>query len=157
MSWSPRADRTWRKRALPEVVSICRRTWAAKYQNIVEEIASFALSRADGAAVKGTSDCQISFERIRLSDISVRNPERAEHAADGYPLLREFLVVHPKADAVPIVCSRSNGRIAVWDGHHRVRTYELAGREDIPAIVLEFVPGSGHVRVIPSRNGPKTS
>lgn len=158
MSWSP-IDRDWRREAIIQIISMCERTWDKSYDTSLIEIASFAAARIEGAMSRGGNvrwadcrvDCLISFERVPLSRINIINPERVERALRGYPALRESLTRNPRQDSVPIVCGRQGPNMAVWDGHHRLRTYELAGRTDIPAIVAEIVTGTGLVRLANSR------
>lgn len=146
MSWRPAQDRDWRRPALPAVLSICRRTWHSRYVDTLEDVVEFVLARAEGF-VGPKTDAQISFERVRLDSIQVTNPDRTELSLRGYPALRETLVDHPKVDSVPVAVGRIDGVIILWDGHHRVRTYELAGRKDVPAIVVTLLPGDGEVSV----------
>lgn len=149
-------DRDWRREAVLKIIDMCERTWDRSYDTSLLEIASFAAARIEGAMSRGGNvrwadckvDCRISFERMPLSKINMINPERAERSVRGYPALREALVSNPRQDSVPIVCGRQGPNVAVWDGHHRLRTYELAGRSDIPAIVAEIVPGTGVVSLV---------
>lgn len=158
MSWSP-ADRDWRRDAILRIIEICDRTWEQAYDTSLLEITSFACARIEGAMSRGGNvrwadckvDCRVSFERMPLDKINMINPERAERSAKGYPVLREALISNPRMDSVPIVCGRQGMNVAVWDGHHRLKTYELAGRRDIPAIVAEIVPGTGLVSLANSR------
>lgn len=147
MSWRPAKDREWRRAAFPEVIAICRRTWHSRYSDTLEDIVKFVLARVEGF-VGPKIDVQISFERVPLDSIQVTNPEREEISLRGYPALRETLKRHPRVDSVPIVVGRIDRTTVLWDGHHRVSTYRLVGRANVPAVVVSLLPGDGEVRVM---------
>lgn len=155
VSWRPGSERGWRRLAIPHILALCQRTWHASYDHYVEDMSSFMVARIE-AAMTGEGrypwkdcklDCSISFERVPLAGISVTNPQRVEMSVKGYPQLKEMLERDPARDSVPIICCRIGGRVIVWDGHHRLRTYDLAGRPDIPALVAHLTGGDGVVKI----------
>lgn len=156
MTWRPGTDRGWREQAAPKIVEICdKATWPSSFHGLLIEASEFAVSRIEGVLTKSGSiawkdckmDCVIYFDRVPLHNISVTNPQRMERARDGYPQLKADLA-DGRYDALPVVLMRLGGQFAVWDGHHRLVTYQSAGRIDVPAIVAWFIPGSGQVKVI---------
>jgi hypothetical protein len=146
MTWRPLTDRSWRRAARAAIHAIVTpRTWPASYENSVEEIVLFLVSRVDGA-IKPNRDCVVTFERVPLSSISRRNAARKN---DGMAELIRRLSSEPGYDSIPLVLARNESEIAVWDGHHRMRSYERAGRSDIPALVASFKAGDGLVSLTP--------
>lgn len=149
----PSLDRDWRRSAAPKLVEICTQTWPSKYNNNLEAIVKFAVARAEAAMSKaagsdgGGSDCRFYFTRLPLFNITVKNSARWEHAEKGYPQLKSYLEQNSDGDSVPIVCGRIGHRFAVWDGHHRLRTYQQALRPDIPALIVWIVPGTGTAKI----------
>jgi hypothetical protein len=163
VTWAPVKDRGWRREAAPRIVTLCEKhsTWNPQYVNHLEEIVEFTVARVEGCmGMMPSSDCIVYFDRVPLPHITVTNPQRVEMAEKGFPILRTYLEDCPEVDSVPVVLRRVGGRFAVWDGHHRLRTYEQAHRMYIPAIVAWFVPGTGRVKVIEKReaagSGPET-
>jgi hypothetical protein len=164
MSWSPGSDREWRRLAVPHIAKLCTPTWPDSYRGHLVEISEFMVARVEGALTKGgqikwsecRADCVIYFGRVPLCEISVTNPEREARAAKGYPQLRAQLERDPGYDAVPVVLKRLGEQFTVWDGHHRLRTYRQAQRQDIPSLVAWIVPGDGKVRLLRQQH-PGTS
>jgi len=118
----------------------------ARYSPKLSDQITFLLGRIEPLVSRGLYNCEISFDKIPLQLISVRDADREATAEDGYPQLQRDLLSFDY-DSVPIACGRQGERTAVWDGHHRLRTYELAGRGYIPALVATFVRGYGLVTV----------
>ncbi len=151
--WRPATlGQEWRAPALDAFWDIAKRTWLSSYQEEARSIASFMLARIEGVMTKNGArafadcpvDCVLSFERVRHSDVTGRNPLREQTVKPGgYPSLAEFLRKYPHLDSIPISCARMNGKITVWDGHHRLRTYEVAGRDDLPSFFATFISGDG--------------
>lgn len=149
MTWDPVKDRAWRREAVPRISEICQRTWHPQYENILEEIMEFTVARIEGCmAMMRNSDCIVYFDQVPLFNVTITNPERVEKSEKGYPQLQQILQYDRSIDSLPVVLRRIGGKFAVWDGHHRLFTYQNAGRSRIPAIVAWFVPGTGRVKVI---------
>lgn len=151
MTWVPGKDRGWRREAAPKIVDLAEgyRTWSHQYHDHLEGIVDFVVARIEGCmAAMRESDCIVYFEKVPLHNITITNPERVEKSTKGYPQLQQILEYGREIDSVPVVLRRIGGQFAVWDGHHRLFTYQNARRSQIPAIVAWFVPGTGKVKVI---------
>lgn len=140
MTWRPTLDGGWRAEVIRSIESI-RGGWASRFSPGLRDVAIFVTARTESLAIRGY-DCAISLARVPLAEITVRDPRREGRATRGYPQLLTDLG-DPAYDSLPVVCARSGGRIALWDGHHRLRTYELAERVSIPALVVALSPGNG--------------
>ncbi len=154
--WNP-SDTTieWRQEASSALYSVANSTWLPDYNGDAKAIAANTVGRIErifhGSGKRTLKDCGldcvISFERIKHSEVILRNPVREAIVSQiGYPKLVSFLINHQKLDAVPISCARLlDGKIIVWDGHHRLVSYASAKRELIPSFLATFRLGSGLV------------
>lgn len=146
--WNPRIDRNWRIPAHSQVSNLCVGTWHQSYNTQVTKIVSFVLGRVEAIAVRETNhDFVISYGRINLDDITHINPGRDFKSLRGLPDLLKRIKDNAVYDSVPVVCFKTGDKNVIWDGHHRLRTYRMAERKDIPAVIVEQTAGSGYVTI----------
>lgn len=151
MNWSVgELGADWRRQIGDQIWERIPKTWMGEYDREARTSLDQMLSRVlDGMTSGGhvaISECMkdglVSLTRISPVSLSERGDRRY-----GSNNLAFFLQQNPDLDLVPMVCGVSRGQPWVLDGHHRMRAYELVGRDAL-TFIGTVVPGSGLVRLL---------